>query len=126
MLPEPRTGTLARAGAVPAAIAAFVLVLTVGAGRAEPAPTGPKAADDLAQESETFVKRGMYANAMKKCEKALTVNDGHARALTACVIAACNLKLAAKARTYQSRLKAHPARHAQTRQICLRNSIDVD
>jgi len=116
----------ARHGVIPAALAAFIFTLTLGMRRAEPAPTGPKEADDLAGEAESFAKRGMYAQSLKRCEKALTINDAHARALTACTLAACNLKLAKRAKAYHERLKAYPERHAVTRQVCLRNGIDLN
>ena len=76
--------------------------------------------------SEAAARNGQYGKALRLCEDALRVDKSNVRATTACAIAACNLKLAAKAKTYINRLAGQGARHAAMRQICLRLQVPID
>jgi hypothetical protein len=90
----------------------------------DPEPSGDL--DELVSEAENAARSGQYGRALKLCEDALSQDKFNVRAITACAIASCNLKIAAKAKTYIGRLGGQTSRHAVMRSICQRSGVEID
>jgi len=90
-------------------------------------PSQPPAAGDfdaLLAEARTAGKAAQWGKSLRSAEGALRAQPSSQDALTIAALAACNLKDAAKAKKYISKLG--DARQSMARQSCLRNGVQID
>jgi hypothetical protein len=90
-----------------------------------PPDTSGKSASELTNEARVAAKSGQFGKAIRLCEQALAKKRGDQDAAMVCVIAACNLKNAAKAKRYINKLRS-AGRKGMARQICLKQGVKVD
>jgi tetratricopeptide (TPR) repeat protein len=91
----------------------------------DPTPDPPPGdLDALIAQANDAARSGQYGKALSLCEKALAIKPNETRALMACALSACNLKNAAKAKRYISKLPG--SRGDMARQVCLRHGVKVD
>jgi serine/threonine-protein kinase len=88
------------------------------------ASSSPDCADanQLLDDGRAAAKNTQWGKVMGLCGRVLQCNPGNAEAVMLCALAACNVKNAAKAKAYISRLPA--SRQSMARQSCLRNGVD--
>jgi hypothetical protein len=93
-----------------------------------PPPADPNATPaQLLAESEGAAKKSQWALALRRAEDAMehpqsAASGNNARAAMVAALAACNLKIRAKAKTYYAR--AIPASKVLIEQRCLANGVD--
>ncbi len=95
-----------------------------GSGNAvpKPPPTPPDpdiSTAELVEQAEKALMGTQYGKGSKLCAQVLDREPENQRALTACVIAACNLRQSSKAKKYIRRIKSSQRRQG-LKQICTR------
>jgi thioredoxin-like negative regulator of GroEL len=89
-----------------------------------PAPTatqGPPV-EELVRDASDAIHDGQYGKGEALCRQALEREPTNQAAVTACAIAACNLKNSAAAKKYIRRVKSSQRRQG-LKQICLRLGV---
>jgi pSer/pThr/pTyr-binding forkhead associated (FHA) protein len=88
-----------------------------------PNPPQPQTSTaDLLEQAEKAVRSTQFGKGDKLCRQVLEREPGNQRALTACAIAACNLRRSKTAKKYISRVKSSQRRQGLN-QICTRLGV---
>jgi pSer/pThr/pTyr-binding forkhead associated (FHA) protein len=91
-----------------------------------PPPPPPKdlgpPIEELVEQAEDAVKNTQYGKGSRLCRQALERDPNNQKAITACAIAACNLKNGSAAKKYVRRIKSSQRRQG-LKQICLRLGV---
>jgi hypothetical protein len=97
-----------------------------------PPPPKPDLAAVVVAEVEALyataqraVLRGKWGKAMLLCQRALRLDNAHAKAINVCAVAACKLRNVSLARFYLGSIKDRSTKKLM-RTVCLREGVDID